>query len=517
MLMNWEKNVFSYMLWVVYTAAVCAGFFVLSAAFCEYVGYPPEYGFAGAAGVLALVGPLVCFACKAFRRFEAANRRNTVSAQIAESFCLVLLLALGLYLRVRQLGGITEPEGMAYFEAARVAADQTIPQVVHGITYLYLQLLHGLLILLGNHVYAALGLQIALQLSGGAVFYLTVRRWSGALAGLVTTAFFMLSPTAISASVCLSPTAIWLFLYGLVLCWVTWCLEKRRLAALWAFLAGLMTGAVVYLDFSGCTLLLFVLAVLTAQREEAQTFWQRRAAVALCAMAGAAAGFLVVIGLDSLVSGREYSNVLTAWCEIYRPETFSLSALEILPTSAKGLQVLEGSVLSGVKMLALTMTEPAFAEGLVLFGTLTVGIFGFWCRRKLECQGVWIAATAAMAALQGFGMLEQHEGAELFLWLFLAVLAGIGVESVFAADSPGRERELQAEEELPVEDLEEDTEQVSAEEEPEASQVPRVQYIENPLPLPKKHQPKILDYHITALPPGDDYDHAVAEEDDFDL
>lgn len=41
-------------------------------------------------------------------------------------------------------------------------------------------------------------------------------------------------------------------------------------------------------------------------------------------------------------------------------------------------------------------------------------------------------------------------------------------------------------------------------------------YIENPLPLPKPHQKKVLDYNVQ--PPGyDDFDHVVDENDDFDI
>lgn len=51
-------------------------------------------------------------------------------------------------------------------------------------------------------------------------------------------------------------------------------------------------------------------------------------------------------------------------------------------------------------------------------------------------------------------------------------------------------------------------------EENETSSKPN--YIENPLPLPKPHQKRVLDYKVE--PSGhDDFDHVVDENDDFDI
>ena len=49
--------------------------------------------------------------------------------------------------------------GNVWFEAAKVTETTQIPQVVHGAVYFYLQVLHGLLVLLGNKMTAALILQ----------------------------------------------------------------------------------------------------------------------------------------------------------------------------------------------------------------------------------------------------------------------------------------------------------------------------------------------------------------------
>jgi len=65
---------------------------------------------------------------------------------------------------------------------------------------------------------------------------------------------------------------------------------------------------------------------------------------------------------------------------------------------------------------------------------------------------------------------------------------------------------------------EEDVEEERKEPEEEAPPVRKtVQYIENPLPLPKKHVKKVMDYSLQGTSEEDDFDYAVAEDDDFDI
>ena len=117
-------------------------------------------------------------------------------------------------------------------------------------------------------------------------------------------------------------------------------------------------------------------------------------------------------------------------------------------------------------------------------------------------------------------MLSEDMPGFTLLYLLLAVAAGAGVqailpyemeslqevkmmqpetvEAVFASDKAKKRR-------LNIQDLEYD-------DLPEETST--VQFIENPLPVPKKHVPKVLDYKL-----GDDvgdYDYPVADDDDFD-
>lgn len=85
----------------------------------------------------------------------------------------------------------------------------------------------------------------------------------------------------------------------------------------------------------------------------------------------------------------------------------------------------------------------------------------------------------------------------------------------------GKEREstetVKRRSRLKVQDLE--TEEFPEEEPADFQEEPveteKIQLIENPLPLPKKHVPKVLDYKLDN-DDDSDFDYPVADDDDFD-
>ena len=106
------------------------------------------------------------------------------------------------------------------------------------------------------------------------------------------------------------------------------------------------------------------------------------------------------------------------------------------------------------------------------------------------------------------------------LYLIIAVVAGAGVQAILpyeltqqnalqqvrgAVEEPTVETKPKKQR-LKIQDLEE--------EELPAETDNKVQLIENPLPVPKKHVPKVLDYKLND--DVSDFDYPVADDDDFD-
>ncbi len=84
--------------------------------------------------------------------------------------------------------------------------------------------------------------------------------------------------------------------------------------------------------------------------------------------------------------------------------------------------------------------------------------------------------------------------------------------------APNQEMESTPEPDSATEPAEkpEPTEKMDSATEPDHT-VSKPQLIENPLPLPKPHQKKVLDYPVGDSDDGDDFDYEVDENDDFDI
>lgn len=483
--MNWKKNGFSYILWIVYTVMVSVGVLGITSTICYRTGYPKEYGIGITLGCFLLVGLMVWGIRKLWCKSRVSRGfGDSTVLYVAEGLLVVILLFLGIYLRLDfVLRATTDVAGMAYYEAAMVTSGSSVPQVVHGATYLYLQLLHLLLVLIGNKLAAAVVFQIVLQLLTGVVLYVAVRKLSGVKAAMIATAFLMLSPYMVSLGLELSPAFLFLLIYLIALLCVAGILQKNEGNPLWYLLAGIVAGVVCYLDIFGITLLLVLGTVAGVERGRSETFWNSRTGTFLFGVLGCLLGFVVTIGIDAGTSGKSVINVLAAWAQIYKPGDF--------------------------EFVTSTDAVVSYADGAILFGVLIVGVFGFWCRRKWERHSLWITVTTVLIALQCLQMMIQNAGSQAYVYIFLAILAGVGVESVLTVDV------VEAEE--PVEVTVEEGGEVSEETVMVSPEPPKVQFLENPLPLPKKHEPKVMDYPMPEVKEGSDYDYDVADDDDYDI
>ncbi len=115
-------------------------------------------------------------------------------------------------------------------------------------------------------------------------------------------------------------------------------------------------------------------------------------------------------------------------------------------------------------------------------------------------MNVWVLISALVIAGDYFGILtKQLNGVEL-LFLCIAVLAGVGCKNIYdgAIETAEKQHIQEMENETvpsePAENINKKTENDG------------IQFIENPLPGPKKHEKKVMDY-----------DYFVADDDDFDI
>lgn len=489
--MSWKKTVFSFLAWLIYTIMTWFCLLCLGTAYCGQMGVDVRFGALIMICVVALAG-LAAYLLRRLSGIREAFRSRRKLCVAAEAALAVSFLAAGLLLRIWKMGEAGETA--AYFEIARVTEGQGIPQIAHGAVYFYVWMLHGIFRLLGNSFFMGVGCQIVLQYLGAVGVYYVLRRHAGPVSALTALGFFMCSPYMIRLGLNLSPGMLYFCFFIAVAALISRG-SRGRLRQPFFVLVGIGVSLLVYMDIAGVLLMLFAFAAIFCRREES-TPAHRRAGACLCFLLSFAAGFWGCVFVDSLVSQKSFEGVWNMWLQLYRPEKFALP----LTVGILDLQT----------------------EGLILLGLMTLGIFSFWFVKKRERLTALMSAVCLTAAGSCFGIFTDEMPADLYLFFFFSVLAGVGLEQCLAngkvtggatEELPVDEEEL-AEEETPMEDEQpaEEEELVEeehlAEEEPpaEEEQPEPIQFLENPLPLPKKHVKKKTI----------DYDYPVADDDDYD-
>ena len=525
--MSWKKNAISYLIWFLYTIMTGTVLLALATEAGKAAGLEDYTGILIMAASVAVAG-VAAFLLHRFAVSRASfAEEKGVHLTVLGALLAMGMLAAGFLLRLQGAGGV-DCSSSAYYEAARVTEGQSIPQSVHGAVYFYVWLLHGVFRLLGNYASAGIWVQIVLQLAASFLLFLVVRKLAGFMAGLVVLGFCMCAPYMVASCLVLSPDMLYFFLLTVAVSLMTVGYGDRKTGEereAWGlnpaagFFAGAAAALCCYVDILGILLLLVAFGGIFRYREDVVAPGRKAAAALLCA-AGAILGFGACILLDAAFSGKAVPRVAAAWLSLYRPSGFQLPA---------GVGV-SGSV----------------AESCLLFGIMALGIFSFWFDKRKERISLAVLAAWGIMAAGCFGIFTDEMPGFLFLYLSLVLLAGMGFGQCFYAEPAAQERKEPAAAEQPdweilmeardgaeagqgPEQAREGPEPERAEsgqpgqKQPaeaaqEAAQADRqVRFLENPLPLPKKHVKRVMDYSLPSGAQDDDFDYPVAEGDDFDV
>lgn len=542
--MSWKKNAFSYLVWMIYTLITGTVLVSLGSMFCVEAGLAAWWGIPAAALYMGVVGGIVFLLYKTGKgRMKFAEENHTLLL-VAEALLAVGLLAVGLVLRVLDMG--EEQSTSVYFEMAEVAAGKHIPQVVHGAAHFYVRLLHGIFLLLGNQYMAGIWLQVVLQLMASVVLYFVMRRLAGALSALVVFAFCMGAPFIVRSGLRLSPGMLYFLFLAVAAGAVVWLFGGRlRLPAF--VLMGLLSALCCYVDIHGVLVLLLAVLLAFAECEGDPMPVGRRLAAAACCLLTAVPGLLFFFWMDAFLSGKKFLNVAGVWLALYQGEEFRLP----LDVGTAGSEW----------------------EGFLLFGIMAIGIFGFWCDRERDFLFPYVLAAVVMMSGSCFGICTEEMPGFYALYLIFAMLAGVGAQQCFGRtvqtgdvtaeewEEPAGEEQADSGEEAAVYDREEafwareealkaefqlgkgnrgqeEAAEPEAREgegqeeatepeagegegqgeaaEPEMREKKKIRYLDNPLPLPKKHVKRVMDYSI-QISGEDDFDYQIEENDDFDV
>lgn len=515
--MSYKKNAVSYGIWALYLMGIGVVLSFLGMAIGNQDSRIPY----AALGLLVLsfgLPFLTYFLGKKIVDSVHVRKLASQKAALLEGLLVVVFLVAGIVLRVVMIGG--GGEEAAYYEVSKVTENRIQLQLVQGSIYYYLYLLNGLFRLVGNKWMAGLVLQLVLQISGALIAYFAVRCLSGRGPALVSLLFLMVSPSSVQAGMTYSPKMLYFCLYAAVLWVIARYLWKstvpggKVLTWILAVFCGALVAFAGYTDVSGFTLVIPLCGLPVLNREEKGSIkWVAQLMLSLMTMTVV---FCLLVLLDSSMSGSTFERVLGAWGATY---------------GFKGVNY------------AFFFHEGGY-ETIILLMLMSLGIFTFMRRKDGEIFSPWIMMVLALVMLRILGFTTPNMNGSYQMFFAMTGLAGVALCELFVRDGgkmtetagvpetvvvdldvhedpqaafepesqavPAAEPQEKAEDLKPAEEKQEET--------PKQEEVHKqVQFIENPLPLPKKHVKKTMDYPMQPEDSQMHYDIEVNPKDDFDF
>lgn len=506
--MTYRKTLFSYIVWAVYTG-VCIMLLAFMGYFANVRYFAPGNPAQGMSVLCALAGvPLVLAVYFGVRTAaEAIHKKYTMQPHTAamwEWFLAALILAIGILYQIRgmlqllgELAAGTEFDfcNSPFYENARITVAQGERFADGAAAWLYESVLSFFLSFLGNKISSALILQLFLHILILILGYCAVRRLVGRIPACTMLLLLSYAMGSGMLEERLDPGELLFAMYlaGLLLTGAYCRLVAGAKAKRWVFLLtgsllGVYIGLLLFLDLTAATLFL-LLAGLFVTKEKTERAWMAVLppfVVSLLAGTGVFALFYAGRG-ESLTKGWEilagnYGN--TSWIRLFNYEGW--------------------------------MNERAFAVLFLMIAGASFLTLEFFRQRQEMNFSVWILVSlvAATTPFAGNGLYPCWIGA-LFFW---SVLAGLGIQNCVMGELRQVREALLARINDEVDEKTADGEQAA--QEPDEKETPveaKPRFIENPLPLPKKHVKKEMDYQYPVEESQMKYDIEVDEKDDFDL
>lgn len=385
-----------------------------------------------------------------------------------------------------------EIQGAGFYELCRIQIGTQMPQLEYGVGDLYAKLLYLLFWLFGNHMLYAAYLQMALQMAALVFFYFALRSLWGFIPALAAEAALLVFPEFLKSLTILNQENLLLFLLCVNLCMaaavLSRTLRKQSTAGRYALVilvSGICAGLSAYLEklYLAVPAALLLALLLMKRPKEAQGMQKRRLQLPVY-LIGMGLGFGVCLLVKRQITGQQYAAV---WAEYDRVQL-------------SGEVFLSGSVMNYASALLLFFVFVAAAAAIVIYS---------YCEKAQSLPE--IKEEIQIQDIESFEKSETEEEikkAEIEkAEIKKSEIKKSEIEKMEIKESEikavtGQENSRNVQEQLPQETAEEKK---------------TVKYIENPLPLPKRHVKKEMDYGFEPDCDLMKFDVMVEENDDFDL
>lgn len=469
------NNTGSFISWVLYAAILGIGLLCFIAGFCETQGMSTYLAipfFLGAVIACGGTAYLLYLLGTSFRRLFD----NPTALSLARMIGVTILLTIGLYLRLQCIVNLGF-ENSFYDNVVQIFNAQS-ENSIHGITYLYLRLYLLVFPWFGAYAGTTIFIETLFQLMVAFLMFFFLKSRVGYIAGLTAFGFMMCSPSVVGRIGGNSPEMLFLVL-GMLLCYLLFPVTQKTRGSLYYLLCGILIGTFTYLDVMG---VLVVALMVFGVVKKAKTV----SLSTISGFFGFIIGFFTYLSVDAFQSDMKLGLLMRQWIGQYYLGDF----LQIHDTM----------------------------ELFILMFIFGVGVFGIYFIAQRDLHSMVFILTAVLFAKE-YVLVSPQVSGDCVLYLILISLAGISLQSCFElqTDADSVEEEI-PDEKLVFVPLPEDSQQVEQNGWVYGiGEGKRNNYIENPLPAPKRHVRRTFDYPVQVSERNNHYDYSVSEEDDYDI
>lgn len=539
---NQDKSIFGYIVWTVFAVYCGLGMFsVLWAGGAAEIFGMSRYVLAGSV-LICMYFMVTVFAMPRMISEErgkssggdaSARRKRVKMRSLAVWLPVLVLLAVLAYLAFHLM---TSPDASSFIRMSPDLAGQVVPFTVHGASWLYACLVHGVFLVSGGTPVALFALQVTLFSACILLLYVGMRAYTGAVPAAVSAAAFVFFPSSIRYVFFPVSGLFFLAFYlsGLCLMGILYRSFARMDAPasdspkesrkawlkfyLFALFVGLYAGFLVYLDLEGVSLFLFLAALFSADQKRGAHGKKKQACLAsLIALAGGVCGFfytayVVVLSAGNLIGGGNFVENFCVFLE--RLAGFYAQRTDFwVSGSPEAFGVLETAPLSSLALFLL-----AFLNVPASFARRKSPVYAFLLNLVLTNILCFSGATG-LDQMEFFG--EQGQIMPILGW---CMLAGVGiwgavpmqeeaVAKIAAQDGDGDLDEMGAEiKEFNEIEAEDSGKKGTIQKKPAPGEP-----LHNPLPVPEKKKRARADFDYPVADSDMKFDVEVAENDDFDV
>ncbi|MCR4705520.1 MAG: hypothetical protein K5641_05590 [Lachnospiraceae bacterium] len=503
--MKWKKSVFTGLWWIISYILSCVTLAAIGVPFIKNAGLEqPEFRilllcllFAAEIVLFFLLHSLVLY----FRPTDAEHHEDRPGRGYALIFGASVLFIIGMALAVRigyiSTTGSTLTGDLSLYEHAKISAGG-IPLLAHNGETFYVALLSVILSFSGNNPETVIYFQTVLQCLSICFVFAFVKMSIGRTAAVFAAFAAAFAPTLITELNTVSPGTLLTTAILCVLCIAAGVLrytakeEKCGIICVLHFLfLGLFSGGLFYLDLSGIIVSVIIFLAFLCLKYRCHIFGKiLQGFVYLIGLASAVA---LLILMESELTGHPYVSVRGAF--IHNQEFSVRFTIPPVPSLEQSIAICVLLVFISFGMFGFF--KQSYDKGLIVIMLCVVTAVGIALHAfsiKLDMLGIAALIMTASCGVQYFADLWVGEADEVPVVVEKKEEAFAGYASleptlVIPSDAPTQEQNGEK----------------------------KVKFIPNPLPVPKKHVKRELDFGKEVADEDMRYDIEVSADDDFDI